>query len=89
VKSVTDVDFDPVFVESLRARLNKAWPMGCLVYEKFAGRVNCRSARDFEVSIEKYFHNAFSFSIGDAVAHTGFSPMAHYLRVLCTTANPR
>ena len=31
----------------------------------------------------KYFENVFLFSMNDEVVHTGFSPMAHYLFVIC------
>ena len=48
-----------------------------------AGHVNCKSGADFKLLFEKYFHNVFLFSMNDEVVHTGFTPMAHYLIVLC------
>jgi 2-polyprenyl-3-methyl-5-hydroxy-6-metoxy-1,4-benzoquinol methylase len=49
-----------------------------------AGHVNCKSGLDFKKLMEFYFHNVFLFSMNDEVVHTGFSPMAQYLLVLCT-----
>lgn len=48
-----------------------------------AGHVNCKSGKDFKHLMEQHFHNVFLFSMNDEVVHTGFSPMAHYLIVLC------
>ena len=47
-----------------------------------AGHVNCKSAPDFKAAMERYFHNAFMFSMNDEVVHTGFHKMAHYLFAL-------
>jgi hypothetical protein len=49
-----------------------------------AGHVNCKSGADMKKLMEKYFHNVFLFSMNDEVVHTGFSPMAHYIFVVCT-----
>ena len=48
-----------------------------------AGHVNCKSGLDFKKLLENHFHNVFLFSMNDEVVHTGFSPMAQYLLVLC------
>jgi SAM-dependent methyltransferase len=47
------------------------------------GHVNCKSGPELKALLEKYFHNVFLFSMNDEVVHTGFSPMAHYLFVIC------
>lgn len=48
-----------------------------------AGHINCKTGADFKMLLEKYFTNVFLFSMNDEVVHTGFSPMAHYLLVIC------
>lgn len=52
--------------------------------QSIAGHVNCKNGNDFKHFMEKYFHNVFLFSMNDEVIHTGYSPMAQYLIVLCT-----
>ena len=47
------------------------------------GHVNCKSGKEITEFAKKYFRNVFLFSMNDEVLHTGFSPMAHYLFVLC------
>jgi 2-polyprenyl-3-methyl-5-hydroxy-6-metoxy-1,4-benzoquinol methylase len=47
--------------------------------------VNCKTGKDLQDMFEHYFHNVFLFSMNDEVVHTGFTPMAHYLIVVCTT----
>ncbi|NMM46722.1 class I SAM-dependent methyltransferase [Rhodospirillaceae bacterium KN72] len=42
------------------------------------GHVNCKNQRDLKASLEKYFHNVFTFSMNDEVVHTGFHKMSHY-----------
>ena len=49
------------------------------------GHVNCKSGKDLKALFEHYFHNVFLFSMNDEVVHTGFTPMAHYVIVLCAT----
>ncbi len=49
------------------------------------GHVNCKSGKDLQSLFERYFHNVFLFSMNDEVVHTGFTPMAHYVIVVCTT----
>lgn len=48
-----------------------------------AGHVNCKTGSELKRVLQLYFHNVFLFSMSDEVVHTGFSPMAHYLMVLC------
>jgi len=47
------------------------------------GHINCKSGSELKALMEDYFHNVFLFSMNDEVVHTGFSPMAHYIFVLC------
>ena len=51
------------------------------------GHVNCKTAEDLKLTLLKYFHNVFIFSMNDEVLHTGFYPMSHYLFALST--NPK
>jgi 2-polyprenyl-3-methyl-5-hydroxy-6-metoxy-1,4-benzoquinol methylase len=48
-----------------------------------AGHYNCKSGDNLKMLFKRYFHNVFLFSMNDEIVHTGFSPMAHYLMVLC------
>ena len=140
---VTAVDFDPIFIDDVKARLDPAWPMECFVHDLLKGpvpgefdaiysldvlehispeseaqfvlnmieslnrhgtliagmpslesqihaspqskegHVNCKSGNDLKAFFQKYFHNVFLFSMNDETLHTGYSPMAHYLIVLC------
>jgi 2-polyprenyl-3-methyl-5-hydroxy-6-metoxy-1,4-benzoquinol methylase len=48
-----------------------------------AGHVNCKSLPDLKRTMEKYFANAFMFSMNDEVVHTGYYKMAHYVIALC------
>ncbi len=43
------------------------------------GHINCKSATELKLLMEKYFENVFIFSMNDEVVHTGYSKMAHYL----------
>jgi 2-polyprenyl-3-methyl-5-hydroxy-6-metoxy-1,4-benzoquinol methylase len=52
------------------------------------GHVNCKTAQDLKLVLQKYFYNVFIFSMNDEVVHTGFSPMAHYLFALCCHVRP-
>jgi len=51
------------------------------------GHVNCKTGKEIVEFTKKYFRNVFLFSMNDEVLHTGFSPMAHYLFVLCCNKN--
>lgn len=48
------------------------------------GHINCKSGVDLKLLLSNYFANVFLFSMNDEVVHTGFTPMAHYVLVLCT-----
>ena len=48
-----------------------------------AGHVNCKTGAEFKALFTKYFHSVFLFSMNDEVVHTGFTPMAHYIIVIC------
>lgn len=48
------------------------------------GHINCKSGPELKKLLEKYFENVFLFGMNDEVLHTGYSPMCHYLFVLCT-----
>jgi 2-polyprenyl-3-methyl-5-hydroxy-6-metoxy-1,4-benzoquinol methylase len=47
-----------------------------------AGHVNCKSMPDLKETLQRYFHNVFTFGMNDEVVHTGFAKMAHYLFAL-------
>jgi SAM-dependent methyltransferase len=49
------------------------------------GHVNCKSGPALRETLRRHFANVFLFSMNDEIVHTGFSPMAHYLFVLCCT----
>lgn len=51
------------------------------------GHVNLFSQERLKTTLEKHFHNVFSFGLNDELMHTGFAPMAHYL--LCVACNKR
>jgi len=53
-----------------------------------AGHVNCKTGADLRRLFLNYFDNVFLFSMNDEVIHTGFSPMAHYLLVVCCGKRP-
>lgn len=48
-----------------------------------AGHVNCKTMDDLRATLQRHFHNVFTFSMNDEVVHTGFSRMAHYLLAVC------
>ncbi len=83
------------FVENILKSLN---PSGVLIVgmpslesqayaspQSKIGHVNCKSGKDLQALFACYFHNVFLFSMNDEVVHTGFTPMAHYVIVVCTT----
>ena len=39
VKNITAIDFDPVFIEDVNARMNPNWPMNCHVHDMLEGPV--------------------------------------------------
>ena len=48
------------------------------------GHVNCRTGDELRAVMRRYFDNVFLFGMNDEVIHVGFTPMAHYLFVVCT-----
>lgn len=48
-----------------------------------AGHINCKKGPDLKALCERYFRNTFLFGMNDEVLHTGFSPMCHYIFVMC------
>jgi len=48
------------------------------------GHINCKSGSELKALLENFFTKVFLFSMNDEVVHTGFSPLAHYLFVMCT-----
>ena len=139
VGKITATDFDPLFIDDVRERMNPHWPLEVFVHDMLkgpvpgrfdavyaldvlehiqekdedvfikntiasldptgiaifgmpslesqiyaspqskAGHVNCKSGEALKVTLERYFHTVFVFSMNDEVVHTGFYPMAHYL----------
>ena len=47
------------------------------------GHVNCKSGEVLRRDMLKYFRNVFLFGMNDEMLHVGFTPMCHYLFVLC------
>jgi SAM-dependent methyltransferase len=144
VPDVTVYDFDPTFIEDVRARYDERWPLKAEVHDivdaplsrkheglfsldviehialvsehaylenlrdslapegvliigtpsaesqayasplSKAGHINCKSGHELKLLLENYFTRVFLFSMNDEVVHTGFSPMANYLFVVCT-----
>ena len=48
------------------------------------GHINCKSGKVLKATLEEHFHNVLLFSMNDETVHTGFSPMAHYLLLVCS-----
>lgn len=46
------------------------------------GHVNMFDGPRLRRSLQRYFHNVFLFGLNDEVAHTGYTPMAHFLMAL-------
>lgn len=143
VGHLTAIDFDPIFIEDARKRLNPHWPLDLGVHDMLsgpppgqyeaifsldvlehiqpeqedlfiqnmlaslknsgvlivgmpsiesqvyaspqskAGHVNCKTGTGLKALFQQYFDNVFLFSMNDEVIHTGFTPMSHYLLLLC------
>jgi 2-polyprenyl-3-methyl-5-hydroxy-6-metoxy-1,4-benzoquinol methylase len=84
---------EDTFISNMIKPLN---PNGCVVVgmpslesqvyaspQSKAGHVNCKTGMSLKNLLQKYFANVFLFSMNDEVVHTGYTPMAHYLLVLC------
>jgi 2-polyprenyl-3-methyl-5-hydroxy-6-metoxy-1,4-benzoquinol methylase len=50
------------------------------------GFVNCKNGAELKALLGRYFEKVFLFSMNDDVVQTGYSPMAEYLFVMCTSA---
>jgi 2-polyprenyl-3-methyl-5-hydroxy-6-metoxy-1,4-benzoquinol methylase len=48
-----------------------------------AGHINCKQGPVLKELCQRYFRNSFLFGMNDEVLHTGFSPMCHYILVMC------
>lgn len=48
-----------------------------------AGHINCKPGPVLKELCHRYFRNSFLFGMNDEVLHTGFSPMCHYIFVMC------
>lgn len=53
--------------------------------ESKAGHVNCMNGGELKRFFSSYFKHTFVLSMNDEVLHTGFTPMAHYNFVICTS----
>ena len=49
-----------------------------------AGHVNCKTGEELRTTLQRHFHDVFTFSMNDEVVHTGFFPMAQYLLAVCS-----
>ncbi len=91
------IDEEPAFLLNLVASLNDNGI--CLIgtpnitadqyaseYSK-EGHINLKDHESLKAIGENYFKNSFQFGMNDEVVHTGFSPMAHFLWLLCV--NPK
>ena len=82
-----------IFIKNIIKSINNSGVvilgMPSIESQKFAspaskeGHINCKTGRELQLLMEKYFHNVFLFSMNDEVVHTGFEKMAHYLLVMC------
>jgi len=70
VGHVTAVDFDPVFIEDAKARLDPAWPMECFVHDLLDGPVAGR------------FDAAYSL---DVLEHIPVDKEAHFIENMIAT----
>jgi len=56
VGKVTAVDFDPVFIEDVRARLDPMWPMDCFVHDLLAGPVPGQFDAIYSLDVMEHIH---------------------------------
>lgn len=47
------------------------------------GHVNCKTAEQLRMTLQRHFEQVFMFSMNDEVVHTGYANMAHYYMALC------
>ncbi|CUW38015.1 Putative methyltransferase [Magnetospirillum sp. XM-1] len=53
------------------------------------GHINLKDSGALVATMSRYFENVFLFGMNDETLHTGYSPMAHYLIVLCAGKKAR
>jgi SAM-dependent methyltransferase len=46
--------------------------------------VNCKTEREFRLTLEGHFRNVFVLGMNDEALHCGFGPMTHYRLAICT-----
>ena len=56
VVSVTAIDFDPVFVDDVNARLDPAWPMECFVHDLLDGPVPGQFDAIYSLDVLEHIH---------------------------------
>ena len=56
VAKVTAVDFDPVFVEDVRARLDPTWPLECFVHDLLEGPVPGQFDAIYSLDVLEHIH---------------------------------
>ncbi len=47
--------------------------------------VNCKDGDDFRYTLQRHYHNVYTFGLNDYALHDGFDPMCHYRLGLCTS----
>lgn len=53
---VTAVDFDPVFIDDVKARLDPAWPMECFVHDLLCGPVPGKFDAIYSLDVLEHIH---------------------------------
>ena len=56
VGKVTAVDFDPVFIDDVRARLDPTWPLECFVHDLLEGPVPGRFDAIYSLDVLEHIH---------------------------------
>jgi len=56
VGRVTAVDFDPVFIDDVRARLDPKWPLECFVHDLLEGPVEGRFDAIYSLDVLEHIH---------------------------------
>jgi len=56
VGRVTAVDFDPVFIDYVRARLDPTWPLKCFVHDMLDGPVSGRFDAIYSLDVLEHIH---------------------------------
>jgi len=50
---------------------------------KISGHINCKTAKELKILMNKFFHNVIIFSMNDELVHTGFEKMSCYFFAVC------